>query len=73
MEGFWVDFCNNNVISDFNLREIKCMIFYQVCVEVDVIFKKYGLLKLGERFEILGFLDFDMIKFRGINLKDRYF
>lgn len=49
------------------------MIFYQVCVEVDVIFKKYGLLKLGERFEILGFLDFDIIKFRGINLKDRYF
>lgn len=73
MEGFRVDPCNNNVTSDLNLRETKRTISHQARVEADAIFKKYGLPKLGERFEIPGLLDFDTTKFRGINPKDRYF
>lgn len=73
MEGFRVDRCNNNVTSDLNLRETKRTISHQARVEADAIFKKYGLPKLGERFEIPGLLDFDTTKFRGINPKDRYF
>lgn len=54
------------------LPESRKTIPHNFRVEADAILKKFGLPKLGERFEINGLADFETPKFTRLNSRDRF-
>ena len=73
LEGFRMD-TSKFVTSGQNsiLPESRKTIPHDFRVEADAILKKFGLPKLGERYEVPGLADFETPKFTRLNSRDRF-
>ncbi|KAK3109024.1 hypothetical protein FSP39_021401 [Pinctada imbricata] len=72
MEGFRITTNNTVQSSGTAMSDSRKSIPHEFRTEADAILKRYGLPKLGERFEIPGVLDFETNKFNRMT-RDRIF